>query len=451
MSTTLSGRTLRPDAIRRSDALIAWRADTLATTGVPITQDGVVGTIVRTSTAWATDQVGRIYQVPQGFASQHSIFDAAGVRLASGTLTAPARANLVTNPDTITTAGGWTQVSTVTATSGAGPFAGRPFTAILGPAQGSVFRSVTLTGNGSKAFGFLARATGSGVSTHVLFDSTAGANRARVLLTWTNGVVTTTNVTSGVLRTVQRLADGVYWVVVRSDFCTAANGHDVYASDSNSATIPEVWLAGVTVADAPDLAMPYDQGQADLLRFTYLASAAKPLTVYHDCHPLSIGTDGQTLWAIGNTTTATNVPRLSVAVRNGALAAVYRVTNPDTLFQFATGDALGSSSVFARTGEARFNAVLSSGVPSGLPTIGQRVRTRLTLSASGALVFAQTLGTAAESIVTSASAIGMPTAWAGTTLTIGADSAGANQPALLHRGLAIAPAVLSRDVMERYA
>jgi len=399
-----------------------------------------VGTFSRASTAWGIDPQGRLYRVPNATPTLHSIFDSSGVRVASGVRTGPSRPNLVTNPDSLTAASGWTVSGTTVPTSGQGPFAGVPFTRFTAATGGSVFRAVTLTGNGPKVFGFIVRATGSGVSTHVLFDSTATANRARVLLTWAAGVITSTLVTSGTLRTLQRIADGVYWVVIRSDFCTASNAHNVYPTDNNSATLSEVWVAGVTVSDATDLAVPYGQTAADTLRWPYLATGRTALTAYHDCIPLGSITDGSTLWGIGSTSTANAEPRLSVAVRSGAVVPIYRATTGVALFRFAAGDSLAGAT-FARTGDARFSA-LESVSPSYGPAVGTRLRSLVQLTAAGGLTLTTYVGGATTPTTTVAVASdGLPPSWAGTTLAIGADTAGGNQPELLHLGYAIAPGV----------
>jgi hypothetical protein len=141
-------------------------------------------------------------------------------------------------------------------------------------------------------------------------------------------------------------------------------------------------------------------------------------------------------------------PRLSVAVRNlTELDAVYRATPTGTLFRFAAGD-LTTAGTFARTGDARFNALLNEATPSALPTYGQRMQSRLTLSALGALTLSRSFAGGAETEVVNRAAAGMPTAWAGSILSLGSDTAGTRQAPLLHHELVVAGEVLTLAQVE---
>ena len=440
MASTLTTRGFRPSAVRRSDAFVGFGPAPLAATGAVVTTDGVVGTFSRASTAWGIDPQGRLYRVPNATPTLHSIFDSSGVRVASGVRTGPSRPNLVTNPDSLTAASGWTVAGTTVPADNQGPFAGVPFTRFSVVTGGAVSRAVTLTGNGPKVVGWLLKADGSGVSVHAFNDTTASVNRARITATWVAGVLTGVTATTGTVRATQRLADGAYWVTVRTADCIAANAHAVFATDLSGATIPSVLVAGVTVSDATDLAVPYGQTAADTLRWPYLATGRTALTAYHDCVPLGSITDGSTLWGIGSTSTANAEPRLSVAVRSGAVVPIYRATTGVALFRFAAGDSLAAST-FARTGEAQFSA-LESVSPSYGPAVGTRLRSLVQLTAAGGLTLTTYVGGATTPTTTVAVASdGLPPSWAGTTLAIGADTAGGNQPELLHLGYAIAPGV----------
>jgi hypothetical protein len=429
--------TLRPSLVGAgTDAALAWDLTGLTAGGGLVDLFGNAGTLTRAAAVLVVGRDGRFYTAGPNVAAVHHVFDSAGALVGAGVLTAPARTNLVTNPDTLTTAGGWTLTGTLVATA-AGTFAGRALTLLNGATAGAVSRSVTFTGSTRKSAAWLVSAQ-SGVTRHVLYDPTADVRPLQLSATWTAGVPVVTAI-NGELAGVQRLADGLYLFVGVSDVVNAANAHQMYGSDSANATAAQVIVGGVSVYDSPiPPAVPYTYGATDAVSFPFAMPANRAVTVMHDAVPLGWErTPDAVAWQVGALGTS---PALSLTHSGGQLDAMLTGYTGTTLFAYQAGGPT-ESPTFARTGDARFTAASSITPGVTMPVYGQRMRVAVSLASDGAMTVTRRYANGLDVVAASAGARPLPAAWSNTTLRLGAASDGSRMGALLHQRLVITPSV----------
>lgn len=161
-----------------------------------------------------------------------------------------ASTNLVIQSDAINT--GWT-LATLSATNAYASHANVSFSRLTGlTSAATAKRSVTFTGDGTKAFSILVHTDGgAGVGYFSVRDTTAGTYRAVGGYTIDGaGAITAIAAVIGTAMGVVALGDGVYRVQFQTTSVTAANNHLVAAFDGQGAsTLTSVQVAGVQVED----------------------------------------------------------------------------------------------------------------------------------------------------------------------------------------------------------
>src|SRR3990172_1003557 len=304
---------------RKSRFLFDWNfADGLTSTGGIVARTGQVGTFARGGTvnvASALDANAR-YFFPGYKAPRFHRDPTSGLY---GVLLEGARTNPVIQSDALNT--GWT-LANCSATNAYATHAGRPFSRITGMGAGTeAYRTVTLTGDGVKAFSLLVATDGTaGTFFAGIYDATVATFRARAQITVAASGVVTAAIAEGTLFGVIALADGAYRVLVASTSCTAVNTHRAYGALQAGGALTSVQISGVDVEDAsfPSSVIPTTTTtltrSADALSFAFLYPPGA-MTVAADfiCNQPS-SFDGSFIYEIG-TTAGT---RLSLAKTSGA-------------------------------------------------------------------------------------------------------------------------------------
>lgn len=471
--TTL--RTRRRSVVSRyPSALFGWRGWQVTPTQVPVTNAGQAGTFTRNSTAWAVDSTGRLYQVPIDAPAVHTHFSAAGVALASGILTGPAAANTVTNPDDMTTGSGWTlseggpsgegssifrygvgeslssatfartgdarfnsyTAATITSSySGALTLAGRPFTTITSSTVGAtnrVSRAITITA-ASPAFCFLIRkrsdspTQASGRFTVVAVrDITAGTTRGAVRVCWNGETPVVTATLGATILHTAKLANG-YLIVARAASVVSGNSHEVAVAPANTSAYEyasiagSVDIAGVTVVNGPQLAVPYGVGAVTKLRFD-IDFLPRALTAYVDY--VSLGAEAAV---------SANVLFLGDSASDATTPRLFLNNNTSEMRWFL--DPAGTTPYAA----------------PALPSYGQRVRTIAVIDATGVVTNTRQYDSGTALTNTPTAAQGIPSAWAGgasAVLAIGEGSGGGNPACMLVQAVGIASGARTIAQME---
>lgn len=155
--------------------------------------------------------------------------------------------NLVTNPDTITAGGGWTLEAGVAGTPAFSVVNGVSLTRLTGLAGGSAYRPVTIPTDGAKRFLATVEFESAGVSSHGLFNITAGIWVARVDVTWASDGTATAAAVNGSALVFVRVRPGAYSLAVTSTATTAVHTHRVYGAAGGA--IAAVRVGGVTIYD----------------------------------------------------------------------------------------------------------------------------------------------------------------------------------------------------------
>lgn len=144
--------------------------------------------------------------------------------------------NLVTNPDTLTVAGGWI-VAGCTPVSNYSSLGDISFTRIVGASAGQIARVVTLGSDGVKRFACVLEWDGvAGTTVHALFDNTSSTWLARATVTWASDGTATAVATEGTLLRLGRLGTSRYGLSMQTVSAIAAHTNVVYGLQAATAT-----------------------------------------------------------------------------------------------------------------------------------------------------------------------------------------------------------------------
>lgn len=164
--------------------------------------------------------------------------------------------NVVTSPDTLTAAAGWTVAGTAVTTALYSTLGSIGLTRVQNAngVASQIARSVTLTGNGTKRFQCIVEYdSATGTTQHGLFDDTAGAYIARATVTWNSDGTATAVAVNGTLVRFTLIRANCYGLVMTAT-AVAAHTHTVYPHAA--ATAASVRIGRVTVTDAiPDFTL----------------------------------------------------------------------------------------------------------------------------------------------------------------------------------------------------
>lgn len=174
----------------------------------------------------------------------------------AGVLLQGAGVNLVTQPDAITAANGWTLDGTALATAAYSTCGALSLTRLTGATGGDGYRVVTLTGNAVKACSAVVQFDGvAGTTVHtLLYDFTASATRCQVTLTWAANGTATANLDTGTTLfglVPLGIVNGMptYRILASSTAATAVNTHRVYPM-GDGGTAASFRIGGVMVQNA---------------------------------------------------------------------------------------------------------------------------------------------------------------------------------------------------------
>jgi hypothetical protein len=401
---------LQDKATRRSRFLLDWSAAAcLAAKDQAL--DAITGqaaTFSRASVKYALDANGRYRAVPYGVPAFEWATDPVSGLKVPGVFLEASRANLVVQSDICTAGNGWGVGGTTTATAN-NVYAGRPFTFINNAAGGSVNRTLTFTGNGTKAFSFLIKADGAvtGLVHLLVFDSTTSAFRAQIRCTIAaGGVITATALTGAVLR-VESLADGVYRVYAQATGVVAANANRAYACDSGGTTAASYLVSDIQCEDAncPSSLIPTTTTAltraGDALSFPFLL-LTQALTVYVKYVERGTQLAVSGLFEIG--TFGVNPSLLSYRFSTTQAAASWQ----NGTVQVATGGLTG-------------------------PTLGVQAEDRVALSAAGVVTLGMSLDGGAELTTASPAAAISGASFGPATLTLNTYTGGGIGYALIQK------------------
>lgn len=302
-----------------------------------------------------------------------------------------------------------------------------------GPASAGRSRDVTFTGDGEKCVSVFLKVGNGSVSTIALFDTTASTMRHQVRVTWTSGVPSLSTIAgSGTLYPVEPIADGWYRISFSAASVIAANTNNVriYVNNVGSAvTGDSVYAWG---AQAEDAIVPSSYisttsttvtRQADSLYFDVPAlNPPREMTVY--VRGVEMGHRLEPSSYILQVSQTNNNPRLNLNRTTGTAQAQWQSVN--TAGVFSTVGATANTSVFDLT---EYRGVLAA---NGALTLGTTLN-------GGTEANASTAGTALES------------AWAGTRLSVGSSTAGANSGLFGFTHVCVATGVQTRDTMRALA
>lgn len=284
MPLLVPGRAFSPVTKRASRLQFSWDARDLSL----VARTGQVGQFARTSVGFAIDSLGRYRKCVHSQPRWHWVDrDGDGFRETVVLLLEAAAANLITGTgaDDLSPSGGWSATGVSAATGGWGPFAGFKFCRIQGTNNTTqISRAVTFTGDGVKSFSLLARAQPgvAGKDAFVIHDNPSNADRLVVTLTIAaDGTMTATAGTGQTVK-LERLADGVYRLLMTTTAITASHAHTLWVSDiggtglSSGQGVTDRYYTCAQPEDAvfPSSPMPaaHLTRAADLLRFPFNAA-----------------------------------------------------------------------------------------------------------------------------------------------------------------------------------
>jgi hypothetical protein len=283
---TLPARAFQ-QSTRTSRLLFHWRASDFSLT--PVT--GEVPTFARaTAGGLVLDSRGCFRDVAQA----QPRWDMSGYNAATGLWETPTLlleqqgTNLVPYNEALTAANGWTIDAGLAVTANYSRLGRLGLSRVTGAALGSLYRAVTLTGDGVKAVSFVVQWDGvAGTSLHGFYDLPATAFRSLVTVTWAADGTATAVASTGTLLRFLALADHAYWILARSTAVTAANNHQVYPVFSGG-TVTSIRVGGVQVENAissSSIILTPAGGMvtrnADALSYSFLAPP-RAMTVYAD-------------------------------------------------------------------------------------------------------------------------------------------------------------------------
>jgi hypothetical protein len=315
----------------------------------------------------------------------------------------PQRTNICVRSQELDT---WS-VTTATVTANAAIAPDGTATADLLVATGAVGRAqrtITFSGDGDKAVSFWVKQGVSVISTMILRDSTASANRFTASITWTAGVPSVSS-GFGTLLGVVSYGNGWYRVLGLAVGVVAANTtiFVVYAHNSTVGVAGDsTYYWGMQVEDVngapssyiPTAATTVTRNADDLYWTLPQLNPPQEMTFYLRgvVQEFVVGATANTSWF--------NVGSISSTVANDMIFVQRRNNNRLR----ATLDVGGVEDLASN--------------PVSTPLVGDVMETRLTLSAAGVLSWFQTLNNAAEEFGTASAALGLPLTWNATILSL---------------------------------
>jgi hypothetical protein len=394
---------LLPRDRRRSRFLFDWSARWALERNSLDAITGQTATFARADVGTAIGSAGRVQQLAYAQPRfQWVDLDGDGVRESPLLLLEDGRTNLVVQSDAL--ASGWTTGGGATVANAVGTYANRPFSRATGGMGAQVYRAVTFTGNGTKAFSLLLKSDGAaGVGYVSLFDSTAAQNRAVLRYVVASGGSITATCTVGTLLQTELLGDGVYRFHISAPSCLAASVNQVYAfATAGDATLTTVLVSGIQIENAPSPSSLIPTTTATLARAADTLSfgfSVRPqaMTVYVRSVTLSTDFSGNPYWLdIGSTATTDHFYLLPGAAGSafaqffndlGAGGTSFASVSPTQGY----GDAIEVAGIMTAAGAAQVRAaknggtVLDSGVGTAvaLPTAWSAATLRLNAADSG--------------------------------------------------------------------
>jgi len=304
------------------------------------------------------------------------------------------RAQLVPDPENFGAAGWTTVAGTGTRTGGqADPFGGTSAYLIADTDAANVFQIqeiVAFTGDGTKGVAIFVKAGSSGETNVRLRDTTAGADRFGVKVTWTAGVPTTAVIggAGGAILAVEPWGNGWYRILGNATGVVAANTNQFILTPTNftASSVADSYFFGANAWNAlypssyqgPTLATK--QLESVVLPFPY---APEALFVYMKFRERgnADGVGVSRLWRIGSNADGLGTPALYVTYNT----------------QYGTRLNVGGN--------------ITSGVIAGTPAYDDIVELLVTMAANGLMQCTLALNGGAPSVGTAAGAQTLPAAW----------------------------------------
>lgn len=338
---------------------------------------------------------GGLGLVPQGVPALATAFGVPVLSLEA------ARTNLVTYSEDLSNAA-WTKNGVTANAKSYGALSMALFTTAAGATQGYANQTVTFTGNGSKVVSVFVAAGTAPTSSIQLFDSTAGAIRGTLDLTWTNGVPTaafdTGGGATGTALPVEDAGGGLYRVGMVANGVVAANSNGLYLyaiNNNDVSTAGTMYFGGAHAENATAL--------GSYVKTTAAAAASTADSCYF---PFTLPPQELTVYIRGYER-GTNLGSTDTAV--------FAIGDGSNASLFVDGGSSSYSAFHRRSGDVSSTAAAAT-------VYGDLVELRVLLAATGAVTLAQAVNAGAEAVASASAANALATAWGASRFYLGSRS-----------------------------